>query len=101
MENQLIQQQQRGNHHLENLSPREIEIGQVVFHVNQLTAYPLNDLQISDWAKSINELKPDLDLALLKKVIDKFKMDELEWDNHKGIQNIFRELKKYGQVIQF
>lgn len=87
MENQL----QKVNQSLE-LSDKELSLAVEIFHVNQVMPYPLSDLQISDWAKSINELMPEVSSADIKKIIDDFKLDNIEWDNKKGIQNIFNAI---------
>lgn len=76
------------------LNEKEIEIAKLIYHVNYIIAYPLSDLHLEGWAKSINELKPELNIENLKKVIDKFKLADLQWDTKKGIQNIFIGLKR-------
>jgi hypothetical protein len=87
MENQL---QTTSTHQLPIvLNDKENKIAAIVYHVNQLTSYPLSGVQIEDWAKSINELMPDVDLVELKRVINNFKLGVFEWDYRKGIQNIF------------
>lgn len=68
-------------------------VAKIVWHINQVVAYPLTDRQIEDWAKSILELKPDIDLGALKFLIDKFKTAEAPYDYHCGIQNIFVGLR--------
>lgn len=74
------------------LSDKELIIAQAVFHVNQLVPYALTDLQISDWAKSINKLIPELDIDSLVYVIDQMKMGRIEWNPKLGIQNLFVNL---------
>jgi hypothetical protein len=83
---------QRANQSL-GLSEKVIELALVVFHINQVVPYPLSDLQIADWAKSINELRPDVEPQKLKEVIDKMKLGQIEWNYRQGIQNIFRALE--------
>lgn len=64
-----------------------------VLHINQLTPFPYSDLQIFEWAKSINELTPELTPDILKKIIDKFKLGIYEFDSRAGIQNVFKGYK--------
>lgn len=68
-------------------------LSKILWHLNQVVAYPMTDLQIEDWARSILELRPDVDLNAVKFLIDKFKTGEREYDSKKGIQNIFVGLK--------
>ena len=64
-------------------------IAKAVLHFNQLTPFPYSDIQIMDWAKSINELTPELTPDIVKKIIDKYKLGIYEFDTKLGIQNIF------------
>lgn len=81
----------QSNRHLA-LNQKEVEIAKILTHVNQLQSYSLNVEQISDWARSINELKPELNTNDLKSVIDKMKMGKIEYNPNFGIQNIFNGL---------
>ncbi len=45
------------------------------------------------WSDSIVQLVPDVTPNKIRFLLDLFKMDELEWDRSKGIQNIFTGLK--------
>lgn len=90
MDHQLVT---KGNQSLE-LTDKELEIAQVVFLVNQLISYHLSDLQISDWARTISRLKPDITPEYLNKIIDLFIVGDIEWDTRKGIQNIFMAINK-------
>lgn len=86
---------------LENLSEKEVQIAGEIYGINQLVPYPLNSLQIADWAISINKLLPDLKISDLERLIDDFKKDELEWNYNKGIQNIFNGLKSYHRPMVY
>lgn len=94
MENQL----QQSNTHQSNivLSNREIEIAKIVYHINQLIAYPLSAIQIEDWARSLNELYPKIDLNILKNTIRMMKLGKIDFDSKKGIQNITCALHDQG-----
>lgn len=83
------------------LNEKEMSIGKILLGVNELSAFPLNTEQISDWAKSINELSPELELGKLKLVIDKMKMGEIEYDKGLGIQNIFLGLKSLTRPMVY
>jgi hypothetical protein len=96
MENQL----QVSNNSLSTLlNTKEIEIAKIVWHVNQLVAYPLNDNQIEAWSKSINELLPDLELEELSVLINNFKIGRYDWNYHYGIQNILKNLIKTPEYV--
>lgn len=69
------------------------KIGKELIEVNQLSPFPLTAEQVVDWAKSIEELIPDIDPTDLRFIINEYKTDELEYDQRKGIQNIFSALK--------
>lgn len=70
-------------------------LSKVLIHYNQLTAFPYSDLQIIEWAKSINELMPELSNETLKFIIDRMKIGYYPFDNRLGIQNIFNGIKQY------
>jgi hypothetical protein len=74
------------------LKNKEIEIAAVLTKVNMLAPFPLNDLQIEDWSKTINRLMPDLKITDLNQVLDNMIIGKVEYDNRKGIQNIFNGL---------
>lgn len=86
---------QKANQSL-GLSDQERAMGQALFHVNQLIAYPLTDLQIIDWSKTITRLMPEVTPAQVMKVIEDYMLENIEWDKSKGIQNIFYGLKPRG-----
>ena len=74
------------------LSEPEIQIAMQVYHINQLTAFPLADHQIDEWSKAIYELRPEVRPEEIKDVIDGMKQGYIEYDNRLGIQNIFKAL---------
>lgn len=95
MENQV----QISNHSLSTpLNHKEIIIAQEMWHINQIISYPLSDWQIESWARSINELIPDLDVNILKKSINLLKTGEIEWDSKVGLPNIFLAIKQSGRI---
>lgn len=83
MENKL----QKAN--TNSLSLEIKNMGVELFHYNQLTAFPLSDAQIIDWAKSIKEIAPQLTTEILREIIRRFKVGQGEFDSKLGIQNIF------------
>ena len=85
--------QLKQNNGLPSLTDKQNEIGRVVYHVNQLTNFPISDERISEWARSIDEIIPNLELEDLRSVIKDFKICELEYNQKEGIQNIFFGLK--------
>lgn len=95
MENQL----QVSNHNLSTpLNRKELEIAEIIWHVNLLMNFPLTDIQIESWSRSINELRPEQDLSKLIAVINMMKIGSIEFNSRKGIQNIFVALKEYDKI---
>lgn len=80
-----------------SLSENQFNICKEIYHVNQLTAFPVNDERLSEWARSIEEIVPNLEIEDLKNVIIDFKIGELEYNHKEGVQNIFFGLRtNYG-----
>jgi len=80
------------------LSDKGISIAQQVYHVNQLSPFRLHDSQIDEWAQSIEEIVPNLEIDDLKFLIRCFKTGEEHYDNKLGIQNIFTGLRnRFGR----
>ncbi len=75
---------QKQNNQLANTS----ELLKQIAQVNLLTAFPINDLYLEQWVKTIQELAPDLTPERLKSLIDKMKCGILDYDHRKGVQNI-------------
>lgn len=96
MENQL----QVSNIHQNSiaLNEKEVEIAKIIYHINQLTSFPLSATQIEDWTRTINELRPHQDLVKLKAIVNMMKIGEIEYNSRLGIQNIFLALKKYDKI---
>ena len=95
MESQI----QKINHSLSTpLNDKEYEIATILWHVNQLTPFPLSDTQIETWSRSVNELRPNIEINRLDKMMRLLKLGEIEWDHKAGIQNIFRA---YNMTAQF
>lgn len=80
---------QKINNDLSSLSNETIALCKSLVHVNQLSPFDVSDAKIMDWAKSIQELMPNVGCEDLKTLIDDFKLGVLDYDNKKGIQNIF------------
>ena len=78
-------------------SDKIIEVGKIIYQINLLTSYPLNDFQINDWAKCICRLLPEIDLIELQNVIDKMITGEIEYKTSGGIQNIFKAINPINQ----
>lgn len=75
------------------------EIAKALFHVNYLTPYPYSDMIIEGWAKSIQELEPEITSEVIKWILDNMKKGLIEYDSKKGIQNIFSGFVKYCMYI--
>ncbi len=63
-----------------------------VYQFNQLRAFSLTDVEILEWARSIERLRPHLDIEHMEYSIDAMKQGNIEYDNTKGIQNIFNAI---------
>ena len=76
---------QKTNQQVQNTSDLLKELAQF----NLLTQYPVADVLLEAWAKSIQELTPELTPAMLKEIVDGMKLGLIEYDAKLGIQNIF------------
>lgn len=76
------------------ISDSRKRIAKVIVDVNQIMQYPLTAVQVLEWAESIERLVPDVDVMALAYLMDAFKLELIEWDRQKGIQNIFAGLKR-------
>lgn len=79
---------------LPDLNQKEKEVTEIISSVNELVKYQYPIEIIEKWAKSLCELIPNINVIILKRCIDNYKMDKATWDNNLGIQNIFREYKR-------
>lgn len=61
--------------------------------VNKLVQMPLSGPELIRWSDDINRLAPGATPEMISYVMDCFKIEKLEWDRNKGIQNIFNALK--------
>ena len=76
------------------ISGRELAIAEKVFlEIPMIRAYAMNADEAAMWAKDLDRMLPGEEMKKLPLLLDMFKMDELEWDRSKGIQNIFTGLK--------
>jgi hypothetical protein len=82
---------------LSGLNEHEIALGTELYRLNYALPYPLSGTALADWAKCISELAPYATPEILKEIINKFLRADLEYDNKKGIQNIFIALRPYNQ----
>lgn len=82
-----------------SLSDREFSLCKEIYHINQLAPFPLDDNKIQEWARSIEDILPELNLDHLKDLISDFKRGKIEYDKNLGIQNIFTGLvSKFGMI---
>lgn len=66
----------------------------IVSEINQILQFPLNDEMVTNWSETILEANKDVDLIILKFVVFMFKIGDFEYDQKKGIINIFNGLKR-------
>lgn len=69
------------------------KIGKVIWRLNQLRRFPLDDKAIEDWANTIMRLMPLEDIRKLGFVIDMMIVGELDYSPDEGIKNLFRNVK--------
>lgn len=82
-----------------SLNDRQFAICKELYHVNQLTPFPVSDDRIVEWAKSIEEILPQLDINHLRELFVDFKLGKISYDKNDGIQNIFMGLvAKFGMI---
>lgn len=80
------------------LNIKELKIAEIIWEINTLTSFPLSDLLIKAWSRSINELRPNQDLKILSTIVNMMKSGSIDFNNRMGIQNIFLALKKYDKI---
>lgn len=64
------------------------DVARILYQVNQLTSFKLNSMELEDWSATILRRKPDVKADEIQEIIDKYMNDTVEWERHKGIQNI-------------
>jgi hypothetical protein len=66
-----------------------------LYHINYIVNYPLSDIMLEGWDKTIKELEPEITNEVIKWILDNVKLGFMDWDNKKGIQNIFEGFRMY------
>lgn len=75
--------------------PLHVEaIARIVYEVNQLRQYPLNDIEIAEWATTLDEFDPKIDLEALRFIIQQMKFGNMEYEQKDGVQNLTRAFRK-------
>lgn len=74
------------------------KISKVVWRLNQLRRFPLDDNAIEDWTKTLIRLMPLEDLRKLEYVIDQMITGELDYNPDEGIKNLFRNVKSVQET---
>jgi hypothetical protein len=69
-------------------------IARIVYEVNQLRQYPLNDIEIAEWATTLNEFNPDMEIEALQFIIQQMKFGNLEYEQKDGVQNLTRAFQR-------
>lgn len=78
----------------QTISAEERELAKVMYGVNMLVQYPLQDEMIVLWAKNLHRIRGWVVPEHLQRTIDRFIIGDLEWDKSQGIQNIFTGLQR-------
>lgn len=71
------------------------EIVSALFHVNRLTSFPIQDIQLEFWAKDIQKLNPELTAEIIGLILNNMKKGRILFDSRLGIQNIYSGYKVY------
>ncbi len=66
-----------------------------LYHINYVVNYPLSDIMLEGWDRTIKELEPEITNEVIKWILDNVKLGFMDWDNKKGIQNIFEGFRLY------
>jgi len=76
------------------LRGKELEIVVPLFYANLLSPFRVEDPILEQWSMTINRLIPELEISELEQLMDSFMRGHTEYDNKKGIQNIFTGLEE-------
>jgi len=89
-ENKALEQQQQQNLALKE---KEFEIAKMVWRLDMVLSYPLDESQIETWSKHILRLCPDVTAERVSEIVDKFLTGEWDFDKDKGIANIIWSIR--------
>jgi len=94
MENQqenkaLAQQQQQSI----VLKQKQTEVAKIVWRLDMVMAYPLDETQIETWSSHILRLCPDVTAERVSEIVDKYLTGEWYFDRNQGIANIVWAIK--------
>jgi len=67
----------------------DVEMVKQLYHLNHLTPFPVSDNILERWSASIQELEPEITPEVIKWICNNMKIGWIEYDNRKGIQNVF------------
>jgi hypothetical protein len=71
------------------------DMAKALYHINYLAAYPVSDSMLEGWASTITELTPELTPEILKTLINRMKLGIYEYNERKGIQNVFKAYRRF------
>lgn len=77
-----------------NMASKLVDVSIILSEINQILQFPLSDEMVTNWSETILEANKDVDLNILRFVVFMFKLGEFEYDQKKGIINIFNGLKR-------
>ncbi len=72
-----------------------VDLVKALYHVNYLVSFPISDLMLEGWSKSITELRPEITPSTVKWIVDHMKLGIIEYKSKMGIQNIFQGFSVY------
>ncbi len=81
--------------HMTNQSIAKINpvtICKTIAITNQIVSFPISDIQIEDWYKTIARIRPQTTPDELQLVMDKFLDGRSKWDHRESLPNIIRGL---------
>lgn len=77
-----------------SVSLPDVKLREIVYEVNQLRQFPLNEIEIAEWADTLLEFDPKLNYEALKFIIQQMKFGKLEYEQRDGVQNLTRAFQK-------
>lgn len=88
METRQLQAQEHKQQLSTEISKKIQSVAKVVWRLDMIMAFPLDDLQIQSWANTITRLCPDVEPERVAEIVDKFLTGEWAYDKDQGIANI-------------
>lgn|SRR5690606_23183170 len=98
----MLPEKQENKQGIQSLTPsitqtEYFEICRILFGVNMIRDYPLDDNMIRLWATELIRLRPKLTTEKLQSIIDEYLTGVRIWDKNLGIANIIHAIDKFKE----